>query len=170
MKKIRNINRTRNILICSLVVISSTCLWLGLVGTQKSDFNPPSEISFGLWYPSTESSKYKYEQNSLKYDKLSKIVTFNMNDSSGKILTFTEQAVPESSQVPADAFDEQLASIPQDTSFESANGTVSITKPAANDQTTAIMKSRGTLLFVTTENKITTDQWRALFNSMELIQ
>jgi hypothetical protein len=138
---------------------------------NQSPIEIPKAVTFGVWYPAN-SPEYTLKKDSVKYESEINTLTFMIDKKSNQTenLTITEQAVPEIFSVSPDEFDKQVASLQQVTKFDSVHGPVALTQPLSNGKTTAIMKAQGTIVYVHTEKTLTTDEWRNLFNSMELIE
>ena len=142
---------------------------LGIARARQEKFIPPAAINFGIWYPVSGKTEYVLEQNTLQYDKPTGIITFKLNNKNDNVLTFSQQVVPENFSISPEAFDQQLAVLQQVTKFDSVNGTVAITKGSENGQGTAVLRSKGTLLFAYTKNPLGVDEWRRIFNDLELV-
>lgn len=170
MKKIINKNKKRNVLI--LLLVMSIFVTVGLMVTQARTQNIklPADIDFRVWYLSSEKTGYTLLPGSTQYDKSSKTILFKLQNKNNNVLTFSQQATPESNVVSSEVFDTQLASLPQVTKFDSVNGSVAITKPTNGGQSTAIMRSKGTIVYIYSKDQIQTEDWRILFNDLELIQ
>lgn len=140
------------------------------VRSYTSGIDKPDNVNFGVWFPAKKSD-YILDKSTLQYDSRTAIITFKLKNKKDKgELTFTEQSVPEGFAVAPDAFDKQVAGLQQSTKFDSIHGTVALTKPFGGSSVTAIMRSQGTLLYVNSQQELSTDQWRSIFNSLELVR
>lgn len=127
-----------------------------------------TEADFGIWYPNAKNVDYELRKDTVAYDESNRILSFVVESPQNGKLTFSQQAVPEVVSGQPDLFDIQLKSLPEVGKFESLHGTVSITHPTGTSEATAIMRSKGTLLYVHSNKTMTTEKWRKIFNSLEI--
>ncbi|HUD05657.1 MAG TPA: hypothetical protein VMR18_01895 [Candidatus Saccharimonadales bacterium] len=55
-------------------------------------------------------------------------------------------------------------------SFDSVDGTVSLTNPTEVKSETAVMNAKGTLLFAKSNGNLSENSWKLLFNSLDYSQ
>jgi hypothetical protein len=150
-----------------LVLISA------VIGMMIFIFRPPiphryvQQAGFGIWYP---TGGYKITAGSFKVAKNGQdtLATFQAEGTYGK-LGFTEQAEPSSFIDVPDVYTKLISKLQGYSSFTSTNGKVDLTRPVElRGQETAVMDSKGTLIFVKPDRKLTDEEWRRLFNSLQL--
>jgi hypothetical protein len=127
-----------------------------------------NQANFGIWYPTTKSLELKIDRSSIKYTQASsdKLVTFTARNPTNT-LTFTEQALPESFTDVPQAYDKLIERLRGYTSFDTVNGTVALTRPEElKGAQTAIMQSRGTLVFIKPSKDLSADDWRLVINNL----
>ena len=129
-----------------------------------------SQISFIVFYPgpSTDTS---IDTRSFKYDQPTHVFSFVVNFMHQPI-TFAEQATPQNFIDIPQAYDKLLESLSEYASFNSYYDKVSLAHPKEfKGQQSAVMNSKGTLVFAhPTSGSLNEDQWRKLFNGLEIIR
>lgn len=130
--------------------------------------NIKQQTNFLLYYPSPQSAKI--DKATIKYDTSNKLVSFVANQEAGAKFVFSMQASPvEFSEVP-ESYNKYIERLSMTTSFDSTQGKVDITNPEGQTGQTAVMNSKGTLLFVTANKQLSEDEWHSLFNTLRTIQ
>ncbi|MFI5240738.1 MAG: hypothetical protein ACHQUB_03460 [Candidatus Saccharimonadia bacterium] len=162
--------KTRTLIIFSLcIIVIALISAFGLV--YFSSPIPPSirrNVSFGIFYP--KSSNYHCQRSSFAYDPQAKIVTYVCSNASLRLnLNITEQASPDGFVDAPQAFETLINKLQNYASFDSVVGKVYLTHPVElNGGQTAVMDGEGTLVFIRPTNAISEDNWRKLFNSLNL--
>lgn len=161
------------VLILVILVVSGSALYLNTRNLQSDSIIPVAikkNVSFVIFYPKA-SPTLKLNASSIKFDPPSGLVSFTANHA-GVNLTFAEQATPESFVDIPPAYDKLIETLNEYATFNSFYDTVHLTKPKElNGQQSAVMNSKGTLMFVNTTNgSLTDDQWKSLFNNLEVIR
>lgn len=146
-----------------------------LIGIHIYDTKPPiipgtiqKQVNFPIFYPNL-SQRVDIETNSFKYDKSLGQVTFIVKFASRSI-TFAEQTSPDSFAADPTFYNNFIEKLGGYATFDSVNGTVSLTEPAQVDAQTAVMNAKGTLLFAKSSGNISQNNWTLLFNSLAYTQ
>lgn len=106
----------------------------------------------------------------MKYDTASKLLSYFAIAYGVKILV-SEQPTSESFIDIPKTFDKVAANMNEYAKFDSNTGTVHLMRPEelAGKQT-AVMNSKGTLMFVKPDRDLSEDQWNKLFSKLEVIK
>lgn len=149
-----------------ILVAVAVGLWLGLRSTEPFPQSVLKEVNYPLFYPS-QLNQVKISKPSIKYNKqqgsISYIVYLNQTE-----LTFSEQASPETFTYDSSLYPQFVDKFGNYASFDSLDGTVYLTQLPGSNSQTAIMDSKGTLLFVRTDNStMSQNRWKLLFNTIE---
>lgn len=139
--------------------------------TASSDGVPKaitSQLTSALIMPDTSTTTI--DETSYKYDPSSKLFSYTAVYADSH-LVFSEQPAPESFTDIPEAYQKVLESMNNYSSFDSTIGTVHLTKPpnSAGKQT-AVLNAKGTLLFAKSDRNLDSDQWRALFKSVDVVK
>jgi hypothetical protein len=149
----------KNITVAGFVAAAAVALLLLL---RKEPAIPPvinKEASFVIFYPG-ENSQTKINKETFKYNTQAKNLSFIVS----------EQSTPEGFVDIPQAYDKLIESLRAYASFDSFYGKVDLTHPKEfSGQQSAVMNSKGTLIFVhPTNGSLSTDQWKQLFNNMNV--
>lgn len=154
------------------VIIAILCL-IGVVYAHQYLQKPPlipksytKQVSYIIIAPSSTSGalimKNTMHFNTLKDDKS----LYYQVSYAGTTLDFNEQATPDIfSDIPG-AYDKYVSGLGRYSQFDSAIGTVNLTKKTSSGKQIAVTNSKGTLLLVQAESDLTKDQWRKLANNL----
>ncbi|MDL2341804.1 MAG: hypothetical protein QFB87_01860 [Patescibacteria group bacterium] len=128
------------------------------------------QIAFVIFYPSITTGA-AVNAASFKYDTQSKLLSYVVSYS-GRSITVAEQATPQNFIDIPQAYDKLTESLNEFASFDSYYDKVSLVHPKEfNGQQSAVMNSKGTLIFAhPTNGDLTVDQWKKLFNGFEIIR
>jgi len=129
------------------------------------------QAGFGIWYPTNKTLGLKVDRDTIKFSQSGsdKLVTFIARNDSNN-LSFTEQPLPESFIDVPQLYDKMIEKLRGYSSFDSVNGTVSVTRPEElKGGQTAVMKSKGTLLFVKPDKDVSIDDWRQIMNNLSFV-
>ena len=139
-------------------------------GTKIIPSDIKKQLSFIVFYPSPNASAV-VNQKSFKYDAQSKLLSYVLGYD-GKQLTVAEQPTPQNFVDIPPAYEKLIESLNEYNSFDSYYDKVSLTHPKEfKGQQSAVMNSKGTLLFVhPTDGDLNLDQWKKLFNGLEVIR
>ena len=162
--------KLRLLIVVSLVV---TILTIGLAVNMRANNQPiPHDIlkqaAFGIWYPAANPPEFKVDRGAVKYsvNGQDKLVTFVARGLTNN-LSFTEQAVPDSFNDIPQLYDKLIEKLRAYSTFDSVNGTVSLTRPEElKGGQTAVMRAKGTMVFVRPDKDLSADDWRRLMNNL----
>lgn len=134
---------------------------------------PPSikqKISYVVYYPES-IAELTVNKSSFKYDNDNEVLSYTLKYSTADI-TIAEQATPENFVDIPQAYDKLTETLNSYSAFNSFHGTVHLTKPKElKGQQSAVMNSKGTLMFANVTNGSLTDkEWKKLFNNLEVIR
>jgi hypothetical protein len=141
---------------------------------QKSKIIIPyavkKQVSFVIYWPS-KSAPVKNDKTTIKFDPTTKLLSYIAQTNDDIKLTISEQATPESFvDIPA-AYDKFIENLLQYSAFESPDGKVFLTHPKElKGGQTAVMNTKGTLLFMKPEKDVSDDTWRKIFNNLDIIK
>lgn len=165
----------KKLLLIVLVLLSSLALTAGtyyLLEARKSRTDIPENIQKQLtiipFIPSRDSA-LKVDRTTYKYDPNQKGLSFIIAGGEYGELTVSEQPTPQEFIDIPDFYPKLVDNFKRYASFESQYGTVYLTRP--NGQLkgqTAVMNGRGVLLFIRSQKDLAEDQWRQLFNIIEI--
>ena len=128
------------------------------------------QLSFGVMYPSDNQILF-VDQASFSYNSQAGVLGFSGKTPDGKLISFNEQATPESFVDIPQVYDKLITSLQPYGSFDSVHGKVSLTHPKElKGGQTAVMNGKGTLVFARPDKDLSSQEWRKLFNSLQLIQ
>jgi hypothetical protein len=124
--------------------------------------------NFAIFYPNPSKQIY-IPVNSFKYDASLNQVAFVVRFA-GRSVTFAEQPSPDSFAADPTFYSNFITKLGGYATFSSIDGTVSLTEPAQVDTQTAVMNTKGTLLFAKSSGNINENNWKLLFNSLSYTQ
>jgi hypothetical protein len=127
-----------------------------------------SQLTSTLVLPSAKQATI--DRNSAKYDSSLKVLSFNATVAGHKVV-MAEQPTPDQFIDIPQAYDKVVENMNAYAQFDSALGTVHLTKPTQlHGGQTAVINAKGTLLFAKPSSNLTDDQWRRFFNSFAVAQ
>jgi hypothetical protein len=131
--------------------------------------NIKKQVTFVIFYPQN-NSVVQVNKKTLLYEPDKKLLSYTGKFAgSGTSFTLSEQTTPDSFVDIPQAYTKLLSSLNQYDSFGTANGTVALTHPKElNGGESAVMNAKGTLLFVRPSGTVTSDDWRRLFNNLQV--
>ena len=146
---------------------------MGLVAYTRSNNQPIphrvlNQAAFGVWYPAANPLGFKVDRGTVKYsvNGQDKLVTFVAHSPTNN-LSFTEQSVPDSFNDIPQLYDKIIEKLRAYSTFDSVNGTVSLTRPEElKGGQTAVMKAKGTMVFIRPDKDLSADDWRRLVNDL----
>jgi hypothetical protein len=110
------------------------------------------------------------DQTSVKYAADIKVLSLNTS-LDGVAIALSEQPTPESFTDIPQAYDKVIEQMHEYRKFETDIGVVHLTKPPnRHGGQTAVVNTKGTLLFANPIRTLSDDQWRRLFTSMEVVR
>lgn len=109
-------------------------------------------------------------RESMKYDSQLTLLTYSAIAYGVKTVV-SQQPTPESFIDIPQVYDKVVASMNEYKKFDTDSGTVHLTRPKdLGGKQAAVMNTKGTLMFVKPERDLSEDQWRKLFNNLEIIK
>ncbi len=133
------------------------------------DPNIRSAISFAALWPA-KSAQLTVGTSTIKYSKADKLFSYVATTNEGITLTISEESTPESFIDAPNSYEKLLAGMQKYRSFESQVGTVYLTRPPQlGGGQSAVMNSKGTLLFVRPSRDLSDEAWMKIFNNLQLL-
>jgi hypothetical protein len=127
-----------------------------------------NEANFAIFYPNS-NNQIRVEKNTIKYNTSLGQVSYIV-DFAGKKITFAEQTEPVSFTADPTFYTSFVENLRGYASFDSINGHVDLTFPGQVNSQTAVMVTKGTLLFAKASGNISELNWRFLFNDLNFTQ
>jgi hypothetical protein len=154
--------------IVALVLIAgATMLAKQLAPEPVVPSNIQKAVTSTIFLPNSPSTVTKRE--TVKYDSKTKLLSYEAI-AFGVNSVVSEQPTPESFTDIPQVYDKFIDNLQQYKSFDTANGKVFLTRPKElKGGQTAVMNSKGTLMFIKPERALSEDQWRQLFKSLKVL-
>lgn len=109
-------------------------------------------------------------EGSAAYDKPAKMLSYTVK-LAGTNVVISEQPTPENFVDVPQMYDQLVAQMAEYQKFDAAVGTVHLTRPAnLAGRQTAVLNTKGTLLFAKAEANLSDDAWRTLFRSFAALR
>jgi hypothetical protein len=110
------------------------------------------------------------KEGTVKYDSKLKLLSYQ-SSAFGINTTVSEQPTPDSfNDIPA-VYQKVLDSWKEYASFGNSNGTVYLTRPGdQNGKEVGVLNSKGTLMFIKADKDLSNDQWKQLFNNLDIVK
>ncbi|MFZ1812101.1 MAG: hypothetical protein WAU02_01080 [Candidatus Saccharimonadales bacterium] len=153
-----------------LLVVGGVALWVYTTMSSRTSFVPEAihqQLTFTTVAP--KNTTVQVETPSIKYDTTQKILTFTATYQK-RTLVITEQPLPQEFIDVPPAFDKFATDAGQYDQFDSAIGSVRLTKlPKQPDQQAAIIKTNvGVMMFIKPSTSLTPDEWRQLVTQLDI--
>ena len=163
-----NIKYLLTTLILIVAILGGAILWLRQAHPIPRYIT--SQINHIILYPDANSG-VTVDTSSFKYDDANKLLSYSAK-MGGTAITVSEQATPESFTDIPQAYDKFVSGLGEYGSFDSSLGKVYLTHPKdLNGQQSAVMNTKGTLLFIhPTNGDLSDDQWRKIFNGLRVVK
>lgn len=127
-----------------------------------------SQLTSTLMLPDT--GHFPVDRASTKYDPKLKELSYNAS-AFGQTIIVSEQPTPDQFTDVPQVYQKVLESMADYADFDVSVGSVHLTQPAQlNGLQTAVLNSKGTLLFAKPASNLTEDQWRQFFTSFRAAQ
>ena len=174
MKKYRINHQTRNfrpivLILVIAAIIGGVVLYRYYHNSSPVPISIRHQVNYGLFYPKP-SSQTVIEESSFKYSKSLGQVSFIVVYDS-QHLTFAEQASPDSFAADPTFYSKFVSSLNGYATFDTVNGTASLTVPTEVKHEVGVMNAKGTLMFAQNiTGNLNENAWRQLFNSLVYIQ
>lgn len=150
----------------SILLVAVT---VGIIAVSHgSEVGAPRAIAQKLESPAfyPDAAKATINTKSYKFDRQNKLLSYVATQDNHRLVFSMQPSPSEFSEAP-DAYGKYLDKLNKITSFETVLGTTNIVEPDKQKGQAAIMNAHGTLLFVHSETKLSDEQWRKLFNSLQ---
>ena len=155
------------------ILIAGFCLIAIVVGSylllRPKPFVPKgieSKLSSVTFIP--VSPQVVNQHATVKYNSNLKLLTYKATVF-GVNTVISEQPTPESFTDVPEVYQKVLDSWNQYQAFDTAQGTVYLTRPGGpNANEVGVMNTKGTLMFVKPDKNLTNAQWRQVFNSLQI--
>ena len=110
------------------------------------------------------------DKKSVKFDEANKLLTYTITYGTASLVV-SEQSTPSQFVDVTTVYTKLVEGLNNYESFESAIGSVHLTKPTQlGGRQVAVLSSKGTLLFAKSKDPLATDQWKVIFQYMEVIK
>ena len=161
----------KKILLFGLFILIVTGLGVSGIILLKPNSPIPKDISSQLKFSpflASGDAKVLGAVSDVSYSASSEVLAYNLNYDGVKMVV-SQQPTPESFTDVPQVYDELLKKLNSQESFEVSIGKVSITLPTElKGGQTAVMNSKGVLMFVKPDKNLTRDQWRDFFSKLKL--
>ena len=148
---------------------------LGIVARNSlasDDTLPPAiaqQVTHPVFMPGDDTTA-TVERPSINFQADADLLSYTATLMSGAKIFVNQQPTPESFIDIPQAYDKLLGSLQPYANFESLNGKVTLTKPKElQGEQSAVMNTKGTLMFIRSDTEISQDDWRKLFNNLKII-
>ena len=127
------------------------------------------QLDFLVFLPQ-ENQSFRIDHKSFKYDANLKVfsvvvTSFNIKN------TISEQPTPDAFNDVPGYYDKLTQTLNLYESFDSNLGKVYLTRPKElNGKQSAVMSTKGTLMFASSDKDLTDSQWRQFFNSLNVVK
>jgi hypothetical protein len=156
-----------------LVSISIIIVAVAIVGVLvwRKPFIPgkiKGSVTSTIFVPA--GPQVKNQSATVKYDSSLKLLSYQ-SIAYGVNTTVSEQPTPQNFIDIPEVYDKVVTSYNQYENFDTAAGTVYLTRPKnQNGRQVAVMNSKGTLMFVKADRDLSDDQWRKFFNNLQIVK
>jgi hypothetical protein len=160
------------IIIAGIVIVCLAALLVaGYFAFQPHSAIPKavsSRASFGIFVPGND--EWTVDTDTVRYTATSGLVSYVMHTKgNANSISVNEQATPEAFNDVPQAYDKLISSLQGYSTITSVNGKVDLTHPKElNGGQAAVMNAKGTLMFAKPDRSLTTEDWRRLFNQLQL--
>ncbi len=132
---------------------------------------PPAiaaQVSFTIYVPN--NAVYSYTDKDITYDVTNKVLTVAVKKGSTEYI-LNEQSTPDTFSDIPQYYDKLLESMNEYKQFESPSGHVTLTRPKElKGGQTAVLKEKGTLLFIRPSTEVSEDDWRYFFKELTALK
>lgn len=147
-----------------IIAMSAVCFALWPKPALPSSIT--RQINFTIFMPNAET--VSIDKPSIKYDSSLKLLSYNINTLNTRAVV-SMQPTPESFTDIPEVYKKIVTTMNEEFKFENDLGTIYITRPSdLKGKQAAVVNAKGTLLFIKPDADLTQDQWRQLFNSLDV--
>jgi hypothetical protein len=157
-----------------LVILAAVAVLVAaiLVATPDKPIPPQikKQLTSALIVPQgSDSDLAVIEQDSPKYDKREHLLTYNVKYAGHKLVVGQQPTPPQFTEIPKfyETFRNQAGEY---ASFDSTLGTVYLIKPQGlkGSQNAAVLNAKGTLIMVKSDDKLSEDDWKKFFLTLDV--
>lgn len=164
-------NRFRNILIIAvllLVTVGGVVLW-GVTNRSPLPGDIQKQVSFAVLLPAGD---WQVPTDSYRFINDSSVLQFTANNTSlNRTLSFSQQPTPSQFDDIPQYFPALLTKLNAYDTVSTVQGPLRLTRPTElQGRTQAVLNANGTLVFASPNQALTVQQWRQLFNDMQLLK
>ncbi len=147
---------------------------LVVIGVMLVAPKPPVPVEIKRAVTSTimvpQVREVEVSRDSMIYDSKLKLLSFTVAAYGVKTVV-SEQPTPESFIDIPQVYDKVVTNMNEYSKFDSDSGTVHLTRPKdLKGKQAAVMNAKGTLMFVKPDRDLSDEQWRKLFNGLEVVK
>jgi multidrug efflux pump subunit AcrB len=155
------------IVVVLILVAGATVLAKQLAPERLVPSSIQKRITSTIFLPNSPNVTAKKE--TVKYDSKTKLLSYQAA-AFGITTVISEQPTPDTFTDIPQVYDKVLESWKQYEKFDTASGTVYLTRPGdQGGKEVGVMNSKGTLMFVKPEKDLSDDQWRQFFKSLKAL-
>ncbi len=160
----------RWMLAAGTLIIAALAIWLTTLHLQASPLPKPIREQFIGTLMVPQANTVVIDKASATYDAQLKVLVYKIA-AYDTTLTVSEQPTPDSFTDIPELLQKVATNMQEYATFDTDIGTVHLAKPTQTDgKQTAIMNSKGTLMFISSKRNLSQDQWRKLFKTMVVIK
>jgi len=157
-----------------LIIGSLVTIGLVVIGVMLVAPKPPVPVEIKRAVTSTimvpQVREVEVSRDSMIYDSKLKLLSFTVAAYGVKTVV-SEQPTPESFIDIPQVYDKVVTNMNEYSKFDSDSGTVHLTRPKdLKGKQAAVMNAKGTLMFVKPDRDLSDEQWRKLFNGLEVVK
>lgn len=151
-----------------LLVAVAAAATYSLKSTEKIPEAVKSQISSTIIIPSDNS--VEIDRKSYKINDSESLLTYTARFDDQNLI-ISQQPTPEGFIDIPKAYDSLVSQMGEYGKFESANGTVYLTSPKNQKNIQiAVLNTKGTLMFVKSEQGMSRDRWQKFFSTLEVVK
>jgi len=157
-----------------LIIGSLVTIGLVVIGVMLVAPKPPVPVEIKRAVTSTimvpQVREVEVSRDSMIYDSKLKLLSFTVAAYGVKTVV-SEQPTPESFIDIPQVYDKVVTNMNEYSKFDSDSGTVHLTRPKdLKGKQAAVMNAKGALMFVKPDRDLSDEQWRKLFNGLEVVK
>jgi hypothetical protein len=151
-----------------VLIILVVCGWYVFIRAHPSPIPKPIKSQLKFIPFTTKKDASSTLPQAVKYNPQQQLLTYQTYVNSTRVV-ISEQPTPESFTDVPQVYDALITKLRGQDSFDTINGKVDITFPVElKGGQSAVMNSKGVLLFAHPDKQLTLDQWKQFFNSLEI--
>jgi hypothetical protein len=152
-----------------VAIVGGVALYRYYYNSSPVPNNIRHQINYVIFYPKL-SKQTVIEKSTFKYSKSLGQVSFIV-EYDGQHITFAEEGSPDSFAADPNFYSQFTNSLNGYATFDTVNGTASLTIPTEVKHEVGVMNAKGTLMFAqSTTGNLSENAWKQLFNSLVYVQ